>query len=53
MATWIVGFVIAGAVYLAAKSVWKTQKSGGCSGCSSCGGGCSHCAQLPNTQLKK
>ena len=53
MATLIVGLVIAAAVYLAAKSVIKTKKSGGCVGCSSCSGGCGHCTHLKEINVKK
>lgn len=53
MATWIVGLVIIAAVYFAAKSVLATHKSGGCTGCRSCSGGCSHCTQLKGLDAKK
>ena len=45
MATWIVGLVLVGAVYFAAKHILKTHKSGGCVGCPSSGSGscCCHC----------
>lgn len=53
MATWIVGLIIIAAVYFAAKSVLKTQQSGGCTGCSACSGGCRHCTQLKDIDVKK
>lgn len=53
MATWIIGLVIIAAVYLAAKSILKTKKSGGCVGCSSCSRGCGHCTQLKGINAKK
>lgn len=53
MATWIVGLIIIAAVYFAAKSILKTQQSGGCTGCSACSGGCSHCTQLKDIDVKK
>lgn len=40
MATWIVGLILAAAVYFAARHVLKAGKSGGCAGC---GTGCSDC----------
>ena len=33
MATWIIGLIIVGCVYLASKQVIKAHKTGGCIGC--------------------
>lgn len=33
--------VLAAAVLLAVRSLWKNHKAGGCAGCSKCSGGCS------------
>lgn len=56
MATWIIGLVIIGAVYFAAKYVIKATKNGGCVGCDSgseCGGSCPHCRHETQLKLKK
>lgn len=45
MATWIVGLILVGAVYFAAKHVLKAHKSGGCVGCPESGSCCCHCAE--------
>lgn len=38
MATWIIGLIIVGCVYLASKQVIKAHKTGGCIGCDAGGG---------------
>lgn len=49
MINWIIGFIILIAVYFAARSVFKTAKSGGCMGCSSC----DHCGCNCGTKKDK
>lgn len=52
MATWIVGLIVIGAVYLAAKQVLRAHKSGGCIGCDDCGkGGCCHCTEIKTPKI--
>ena len=46
MSTWIVGLLVAALVFLAARSVMRQSKSGGCS---RCGGGCSTCSRSCHT----
>ena len=36
MLTWIIGFIIFLAIVLAARSVLKSTRNGGCMGCGSC-----------------
>lgn len=46
MSTLIVGIIVLAIVGLAAKSVYKQHKEGGCGGsCASCGG---HCHDIPH-----
>lgn len=55
MATWIVGLIIIACVYLAAKQVIKSHKSGGCIGCGEGGSKscCSHCQHTTTINMKK
>jgi len=41
----IVIIILAVLVFFAARSIWRSHKSGGCAGCSGCGGGsCAGCS---------
>lgn len=43
--TIVVGILLLAAVLLACRSILKSRKKGGCSGCSGgCGGACGHCS---------
>ena len=65
MATWIIGLIIVGCVYLASKQVIKAHKTGGCIGCGGGGGGgvgwdagggkacCPHCKHTTTVNLRK
>ena len=56
MATWIIGLIIVGCVYLASKQVIKAHKSGGCIGCDAGGddkGCCPHCKHTTTVNLRK
>lgn len=45
METLIVGAIVAAILALAARSVVKSHKKGGCAACgNNCGGGCGHCS---------
>ena len=53
MATWIIGLIIVGCVYLASKQVIKAHKTGGCIGCDAGGGKgcCQHCKHTTRSVL--
>ncbi|WP_293554349.1 hypothetical protein [Phascolarctobacterium sp.] len=54
MATWIIGLIIVGCVYLASKQVIKAHKTGGCIGCDAGDKGCCpHCKHTTNINLRK
>ena len=55
MATWIIGLIIVGCVYLASKKVIKAHKTGGCIGCDAGGGKacCPHCKHMTTVNLRK
>ena len=55
MATWIIGLIIVGCVYLASKQVIKAHKTGGCIGCDAGGGKacCPHCKHTKKVNLRK
>ena len=43
--TIVVGILLLAAVLLACRSILKSRKKGGCSGCGGgCGGACGHCS---------
>lgn len=42
---WIIVAVLAAAVILCVRSVWRARKKGGCSSCSGCSG-CSCCGKM-------
>ena len=55
MATWIIGLINVGCVYLASKQVIKAHKTGGCIGCDAGGdkGCCPHCKHTTTVNLRK
>lgn len=54
MATWIIGLIIVGCVYLASKQVIKAHKTGGCIGCDAGDKGCCpHCKHTTTIKLRK
>ena len=45
METLITGVIVLAILGLAARSVIRDRKKGGCASCSGCGGSCGHCGE--------